>query len=62
MKMKTKQQEEYLKNLKRESEDLRDKINAICDDLDLDETRKDLWRLIDLLIYNNLKIERMVDK
>jgi len=60
--MKTKQQEEYLKNLKRESEDLRDKINAICDDLDLDETRKDLWRLIDLLIYNNLKIERMVDK
>lgn len=49
--------EENIKKLKIENEDLRDRINAICDDLDLNETRKDLWKLINELIDNEIEQE-----
>jgi len=47
--------------LKEENENLRDEIENICDDLKLDETRTDLWLLINQLINNEIEQEKLCE-
>ena len=49
-------------SLVKENDEIRDKINCICDDLDLDETRKDIWLLISKLIDNEIEQEKLCNQ
>lgn len=48
--------------LQEKNEKLRDEINNICDDLKLEETRQDLWLLINELIENELNQEKLCNE
>jgi hypothetical protein len=50
------------KELELENEDIRDKIEAVFDDLSLNETRKDLWGFINELIKNEIEQEKSKKK
>ena len=51
--------EEDFKGLQKENELLRDKIEAIFDDFNMDVSRKDLWKLINQLISNEIEQEEL---
>ena len=51
-----------LTELQIENERLRNEIEKICDDLDLDETRKDLWGFINKLVDNEIEQEKFCNQ
>jgi len=53
----TKQQE--MKKLQKENEKIRDKIECICDDFGMEESRKNLWKHINTLIENEIQQEEL---
>ena len=47
--------------LQKENEKIRKKINCFCDDFKMEESRKDLWLLINSLVENELEQEELCD-
>ena len=51
--------EEDFKTLQKENELLRDEIEAIMDDFNMNDSRTDLWKLINQLISNEIEQEEL---
>ena len=51
--------ENKFKGLQKENELLRDEIEAIMDDFNMNESRTDLWKAINLLITNEIEQEEL---
>ena len=47
------------KKLQKERDVLTNKVNAFCDDFGIDESREDLWNLINSIVENEIEQEEM---
>lgn len=50
------------KKLQKENENIRDELEAIWDDFNMEESREDIWKLINSLIENELQQEDLCNR